>query len=352
MSGSESSRSSRLPTTPETTLRAQGPSKGSEPGSMPAPLRGIIPPMVTPLSAHDELDQKGLGRLVEHLVRGGVAGIFALGTTGEGPSMSYRLRYELVERVCELVAGRVPVLVSVSDSSLEESLELSHFARDCGANGVVATPPYYFPISENDLTDYFLRLADASALPVFLYNMPACVKVSISQSTAERCTAHSNILGIKDSGGSMDQFRRYLQLASLRSDWTFLIGPEHLTTQAVLAGGHGGVNGGANLLPRLFVDACNAARLQQLDRVAALQQRIEAFQALYAVGTDFVAVARGLKWALGRRGICNDQMAAPFHPYGDDQAARLQSILDAFAPELESAAVAADNPHFDAASNR
>lgn len=320
--------------------------------TLPAPIRGIIPPMITPLRTPDELDHPGIGRLVEHLIRGGVAGIFALGTTGEAPSLSYRLRYEFVERVCESVAGRVPVLVGVSDPSLEESIELSRFARDCGAAAVVATPPYYFPIAAHDVTTYFLQLADESPLPVFLYNMPACVKASISQETAERCTAHANIAGIKDSGGSLDTFRRYLELQSLRSDWTFLIGPEHLTTQAVLAGGHGGVNGGANVLPRLFVEACQAAHDRQLDRVAALQRRIDDFQSLYAVGTDFVAVARGIKWALGKRGICSDRMAPPFHQYDNATSMRLQEILNRFADFFDGAASSPAADHFDAASHR
>ena len=82
--------------------------------NLPGPLRGIIPPMVTPLSDRDTLDLAGLERLVEHIVAGGVHGLFILGTTGEGPSLSYRMRCELIERVCDQVGDRVPVLVGVA----------------------------------------------------------------------------------------------------------------------------------------------------------------------------------------------------------------------------------------------
>jgi len=271
--------------------------------------------MVTPLKSRSELDARGLEKLIEHLVPAGIAGLFVLGTTGEAPSLEYRLRYELVERSCEFVNGRVPVLVGVTDSAPQESVELANFARDCGASGIVAAPPYYFPIAAEDLSRYFLQLADESPLPLFLYNMPACVKVSIGMETAEQCAKHPNILGIKDSGGSLENFRRYLSLRELREDWTFLVGPEHLTTAAVLAGGHGGVNGGANLLPKLFVEACHAAENGELQLVARLQQEIESLGELYTVGDDFVSVARGLKAALELQGICSSVMAPPFQQY-------------------------------------
>ena len=99
-------------------------------------LKGIIPPMVTPLIDNDTLDRDGVVRLVEHMIAGGVHGIFILGTTGEAQSLAYHLRYELTELVCSTVADRVPVLVGVTDTSLEESLRLAHKAVECGAAAV------------------------------------------------------------------------------------------------------------------------------------------------------------------------------------------------------------------------
>ncbi len=294
---------------------------------LPQPLCGIVAPMVTPLNGPAELDQLGLARLVEHLLAGGVSALFVLGTTGEAPSLDYRLRYELVERTCELVAQRVPVLVGITDTSFVEAVELADFSRQCGAAAVVAAPPYYFPIQQEDLALHFLSLADQSPLPLFLYNMPACVKVSISPDVAERCASHANIVGIKDSGGTLDTFQKYLQLAARRSDWTFLVGPEHLTTAAVLAGGHGGVNGGANLCPRLFVEAYQAARDGKRDRVEELQTQIEALGELYAVGCDFVSVARGLKSGLSMLGICSAIMAPPFRQFAPPELDKIRRIL-------------------------
>src|SRR5580693_5577452 len=112
---------------------------------MKLPLTGIVPPMVTPLRGRDELDLLGLERLVEHILSGGVSGLFILGTTGEGPSLSYQLRRELIRRVCKQVNHRVPILVGITDTAFVESVNLARSAADYGAAAVVLAPPYYLP---------------------------------------------------------------------------------------------------------------------------------------------------------------------------------------------------------------
>src|SRR5262245_2582089 len=134
------------------------------------PLRGIIPPMVTPLSGPEELDRNGLERLIEHLIVGGVHGLFILGTTGEGPARSYNVRRELIERTCSQVAGRVPVLVCITDTAIEESCALAVHAERCRADAVVTAPPFYFEVSQSDLFRLIQQLSGRLALPLFLYN--------------------------------------------------------------------------------------------------------------------------------------------------------------------------------------
>src|SRR5213596_1084394 len=116
--------------------------------SLPSPLRGIIPPMITPLLDRDTLDAAGLEKLIEHILGGGVSGLFILGTSGEGPSLSYRLRHELIRRVCQQVAARVPVLVGVTDTAFVESLNLAEHAAGAGAAAVVLAPTPYYPVDQ------------------------------------------------------------------------------------------------------------------------------------------------------------------------------------------------------------
>lgn len=295
---------------------------------MNAVLRGIVPPVVTPLRSQNELDTAGLTRLVDHLVAGGVAGLFILGTTGEGPALTYRLRYALVEQTAIALRGRKPLLVGVSDTSLEESVRLAEHAAKCGAAAVVATPMYYFPRTEREHVRYFHLLADRSPLPLFVYNMPACVGLKLSLETVAQCTSHPNIIGLKDSGGDLAAFRQFLTLRLQRADWSFLIGPEHLLADAVLAGGDGGVHAGGNFLPELFVNWFHAADKRDLGEVARLREQVHQLGRIYEVGGDFLSVARGIKCALSLRGICSDVMAEPSAAYDDEQRLLIQRFVD------------------------
>ena len=248
-------------------------------------LKGIIPPMVTPLVDNNTLDRGGTVRLVEHMIAGGVHGIFILGTTGEAQSLAYHLRYELTELVCSTVAGRVPVLVGVTDTSLEESLRLAHKAAECGAAAVVAAPPYYFAPSQPELTMYYKALADALPLPLCLYNMPVHVKVSLEPATVKELAGHPNIIGLKDSSSNMVYFQTLLYELSDRSDFALFMGPEQLTAESVMLGAAGGVNGGANVFPELYVALYEAAAANDLERVKALQHHVMAVAAsLYTIG--------------------------------------------------------------------
>ena len=276
---------------------------------LPKPLRGIIPPLLTPLAGRDQLDLPGLEKLIEHVLAGGVHGLFILGTTGEGPALSYGLRHELVERVCQQVNGRVPVLVGITDTSLVEALRLAEHAEDAGAAAVVASAPYYFPIGQTELRRNVKLLAEESPLPVYLYNMPSHTKTVFDLETVRQALDLPNVVGLKDSGGDLKYFHEVgCLIRQRRPDWSLLIGPEELVGEAVLLGAHGGVSGGANLAPRLFVDLYEAAVRQDVPRVRALSERVWFIsREIYRFG-----VFQGLKCALSLLGVCSDLPAEPF----------------------------------------
>ncbi len=284
--------------------------------------------MVTPLLDRDLLDVAGLERLVEHLVNGRVRAIFILGTSGEAPSLSYRLRRELITRTCLLVAGRLPILVGITDTAFVESVHLARFAADAGAQSVVTSTPYYFPAGQPELLEYLERLVPQLPLPLFLYNMPMMTKIQFELETLRRVSHLEKIIGLKDSSGDLAYFTKALELSKLRPDWTFLIGPEHLLAESVKRGGHGGVNGGAQICPSLFVDLYEAAASADHARVAQLQKRLLQFGKIYQVGRHASAVIKGMKCALSLTGICSDLMAEPFSPFRAPERARVRAILE------------------------
>ena len=186
---------------------------GSCDRNLPRPLRGIIPPMVTPLSDRDTLDHAGLERLIEHMISGGIHGLFILGTTGEGPSLSYRLRCELIERTCAQVAGRIPVLVAVTDTAFVESVNLANHAAEAGAAAAVFSAPYYFPAGQPELLEYVTHLVEEMPLPVFLYNMPSLTKTTFGLELLAEAVQMPQIVGLKDSSGDLDYFRQAVAVA-------------------------------------------------------------------------------------------------------------------------------------------
>ena len=283
--------------------------------------KGIIPPLITPLTARDTLDIAGLERLVNRLIDGGVAGIFALGTTGEAPSLSHRLRREVVEHTCRFAEGRVPVLIGITDTSLVESAQLAAAAADLGADAVVTSAPFYFPAGQPELREFIEELLPELPLPLMLYNMPSLTKVSFSREVIDWALDQEKIVGLKDSSGDLVYFRKMQYLAAARRpDWSLLVGPEELLGETVLLGGHGGVNGGANLHPRLYVDLYEAAKAGNLPRTRELSAQVMAFSsAIYGVGRHGSAIIKGLKCGLSILGVCDDFMAAPFHRFQDPE---------------------------------
>jgi 4-hydroxy-tetrahydrodipicolinate synthase len=291
-------------------------------------LCGIIPPMITPLSNRDTLDVAGLERLIEHIVAGGVNGLFILGTSGEAPGLSYRLRRELIERTCRQVRGRLPVLVGITDTSFVEALSMAALAANSGAKAVVSAAPFYLPTAQPELIDYVERLARELPLPLYLYNMPQLTKVPFEVETLRRLSNLKQIVGVKDSSGDLAYFERLLALKRERPDWSMLIGPEHLLAEATHGGGDGGVNGGANFHPRLFVDLFAAVRRGDQARLDQLQRQVLQLGQIYSVGRHASAVIKGMKCACSLLGLCDDRMAEPFERFHEPERARVRAVLE------------------------
>ncbi len=296
---------------------------------------GIIPPIVTPLLDRDTLDLDGLERLVERVLSGGVSGLFLLGTTGEGASLSYRLRRELIEHSSRDVKGRVRILANITDTSFVESVNLARHAADCGADAVVVAPPYYLPPGQPELQEYLAHLILEVPLPVFLYNMPSLTKVPYEPETVRRLMDEPRIIGLKDSSGSIDYFRELAALLKLRSDWSLLVGPEDLLLDAMAVGGHGGIHGRANLFPKLYVSLYEAARAGEVTRAHELHAiAVRVRTSLYEIGRHPSSLIKGIKCALNCLGVCSDFMAEPFHRFRPEQRAVVEERLSSLTTSL------------------
>jgi 4-hydroxy-tetrahydrodipicolinate synthase len=291
-------------------------------------LKGIIPPLVTPLAGRDTLDRHGFERLIERVIAGGVHGIFILGTTGEAPSLSYRLRREVIQLACKQVNARVPVLVGITDTSSVESVNLAEYASKQGADALVLSAPFYFPAGQTELIEYIEDLVPRLPLPLILYNMPSMTKIWFENDSLKHLSQMDGIVGLKDSSGDMNYFKEICKLRKLRPDWSMFIGPEALLTVAMDLGGDGGVTGGANVFPRLFVDCYQAKIAEDIPKVTELNQLIDCFQEVYTIGKYASKYIKATKCCLSILGICDDFMERPFNRFYPQHRAMVKDILN------------------------
>lgn len=291
-------------------------------------LRGIVPPLVTPLLDNNTLDVDGLEKLVEHVVAGGVHGVFILGTTGEAQSLSFELRVKMIKETARILKNRIPFLVGVSDTSIADSVALSKVAAEYGADAVVSAPPYYYATAQPELISFYEQLIPQLALPVFLYNMPTHTKVSFAPSSIRKIAENLKVIGFKDSSASGGYFQSVMYEMRNRENFSLFVGPEEMMAESVLMGAHGGVNGGANMFPKLYVNLYNAAVDRDIDKVRELHTKVmQISSSIYTVGSYGSSYLMGVKAALSVLGICSDELAAPFSKFDDEHKNRIREAI-------------------------
>ena len=276
-------------------------------------IQGIIPPLVTPLIDNETIDIAGLERLIEHVISGGVHGIFILGTTGEAQSLSIKLRMQMIRESSRCIRKRIPMLVGISDTSINESMRLHEVAYESDAYAVVSTPPFYFSMNQEEVIHYYETLIPQLKLPLYLYNIPQHTKISFAPKTINLIAKNPQVIGFKDSSGNAPYFHKIMHEMRNNENFSLFVGPEEMTAEMVILGADGGVNGGANLFPKLYVDLYHAAKKGDIEIVKKIQSIIMRISSsIYAVEDNGSSYLRGLKCALGILNICSDVTASPF----------------------------------------
>jgi 4-hydroxy-tetrahydrodipicolinate synthase len=235
----------------------------------------------------------------------------------------------LIERVCKQVGTRVPILVAISDTAYAESLHFAEFSAKAGASAVVAATPFYFQLGQSDLLRLIESLSQASALPLYLYNQPALTKISFHPQTVARAAEMPNVWGLKDSSGQMSYIKEVLSLVGEKHpEFSILVGPEHLLAEALLAGAHGGVPGGANIFPTLPVRLYQAfvdGKLEEMQRIQA--QMVSIGEPIWTVDETEPGYLHRLKCALSLLGICSGLPTWPYQQSTAEERKRIEAHL-------------------------
>ncbi|MEU3251539.1 dihydrodipicolinate synthase family protein [Streptomyces sp. NPDC006997] len=319
--------------------------------TFPAPLTGVVPPVCTPLTPGGEVDVDSLHALVDHLVGGGVHGLFVLGSTSETAYLTDRQRERVVTETVRQVGGRLPVLAGAIDLTTPRVLEQVARVTAAGADAVVVTAPFYTRTHPSEIARHFRLVAAASPVPVLAYDIPSAVHSKLPSELVLELAAEGVLAGLKDSSGDQAGFRRVV--TGVRSfphaldpapaggtpvaltRFTVLTGSEALVDTALAMGADGAVPGLANVDPHGYVRLYRLHRAGDADLARAEQERLCALLGMVDVGDGArmggsSAALGAFKAALHLRGvIACPATAEPQVPLSADEVARIGKYLAA-----------------------
>ena len=264
------------------------------------PIRGVICPTVTPLESDGAINPDVIRPLVDWLIDSGVAGIYPLGTTGEGPLFTTEERKAIAAATVEAVAGRVPVIIHTGAISTGETIELTRHAQAVGADAASVITPWYFPLDEAALEAHYGAVYEAAPdFPIYLYNLPAMAGNSLSAALVTRLARrYENCVGLKDSSGDLGVMFATNHLQGGR--FNTCIGPDGLILAGLSMGLDATVSGSLNYIPEIITGIYDAFRAGDWERARRLQQQQQAVSAVVA-GGGWLPIVKGI---MAERAVC------------------------------------------------
>ncbi len=216
-------------------------------------IKGVIPPIVTPIDEQERVNEKPLRQIVDHIIAGGVHGILSLGSNGEFYGLEREEQQRAAAITLDQAMGRVPVYVGIADITTRECVRWARWAEEQGAQAVSILHPMFLSPSDNELYQHFKTVAEATSLPVLLYNNPDRMRCGISANLLERLAVIPNIVGVKESSGDMTLTAEFIRRTRGR-DFKVIAGRDILILSTLVYGGAGAVASSANIVPELVVE--------------------------------------------------------------------------------------------------
>jgi dihydrodipicolinate synthase len=247
-------------------------------------MKGIIPAMVTPLTKEQRINEEATRQLVNHLIDSGVHGIFILGTNGEFYLLSNEEKVEFAKIVIDEVNGRVPVMVGTGANSTEESIELSKKMEEIGADALSVITPFFIAPTQEELILHFKKIAEATSLPILMYNIPSRSGVNLEAETVAELAKVKNIVAVKDSSGDFENIEKYIN-ATKGEDFSVFAGTDSLILKTLMAGGKGAVAATANMLPDIVVSIYDNWLNGDIEKAEEAQNKLQPLRDTFKYGT-------------------------------------------------------------------
>lgn len=284
-------------------------------------FEGTYTALVTPFR-ENQVDYAALERLIEAQVAGGVSGVVPCGSTGESATLSHEEHERVIAFTIEKVAGRVKVIAGTGSNSTAETIRLTRFAKEAGADGALLIAPYYNKPTQDGLYAHFSAVAEAVELPLLVYNIPGRCAVNIETATMEKLSRIPNIVGVKEASGSLDQVMRTVQACG--PDFVVLSGDDTLTLPILSVGGRGVIAVVSNLLPARLVELVES--FLRGDAETARKVHYELLPLMQAMGLETNPIP--VKAALALKGQIGPELRLPLTPLRSENVERLKAVLD------------------------
>lgn len=286
-------------------------------------IKGIIPPIVTPMNEDESINETELRNQVNRQIKGGVHGLFPFGTNGEGYILNEREKEQVLRVVIEETGGRVPVYAGTGCIGTKETIRQSQMAKSLGADVLSIITPSFAAASQNELYDHYKAVAESVDMPIVLYNIPARTGNALAPATVAKLSKIENIVGAKDSSGNFDNMLQYIEQTRDRGDFAILSGNDSLILWNLMAGGTGGIAGCANVFPEVMASIYNYFEAGDLENARKAQDSIRSFRGCFKYGNPNTIVKTAVNLLSFPVGKCR----APFNQVPDEGIEALKKVL-------------------------
>lgn len=284
-------------------------------------IRGSMVALATPMHPNGDIDWEALDRVVDLHLNSGTDSIVAVGTSGESATLDYDEHLEVVKRVVERVAGRIPVIAGTGANSTREAIEMTRGAKEAGADACLLVTPYYNKPTQEGLVLHYTAVAEAVDIPQILYNVPGRTACDMQPETVVRLAQVKNIVGIKEATGNIE--RAKFLIDNTPDDFAIYSGDDGTAIELILAGGQGNISVTANVAPAKMAELCHLGLEGKTDEARALQAELMPLHTAMFTESNPIPV----KWAMHEMGLCDTGIRLPLTPLSESLRAPLVEVL-------------------------
>ena len=284
-------------------------------------FKGVYTALATPFLVNGEVDEKALHDLIEDQIAAGISGLVPMGTTGESPTLSHEEHSRIIEKVIRMADGRIPIIAGTGSNSTDEAIMLTKRAKDMGATACLQVVPYYNKPSQEGMYRHFMAIAEASNLPMIIYNIAGRTGKNMETDTLMRLAAHPLVVGVKEASGDLAQMMEVL--ARRPKDFCVLSGDDNLTMPLVALGGDGVISVASHLIPKEMEEIVAAVNRGDLETARKIHFRyLPLFKAIF-LDTNPIPV----KTALTLQGRMQESFRLPLCPMDEALKTRLKTVM-------------------------